>query len=151
MKKFLLLILLIPFMGFSQLDTTTVVVPIKEVAGIKIEGRYKVIREKEGKKEYKIMVYFTNTTDKEVFYKYSYASDDFGNAQLKGLSSYRFRLVGTKATKKVAGKKIKIIYPGTTTEAQFYYEKWYNENEVPEFEFSLSKETTLESDYTRYN
>lgn len=149
MKKLLLLLFMIPFLGFSQIDTTTVHVDIKEIAGIKIQGHYKIIREKEGKKEYEIYVTYENTTGKEVFYKYR-KFDDFGKVVLNGLSSYIFFLEAEKATKKVAGSKIRVIYPNKIIDAGIYFVKWYNADEVPEFAFTPSKHNTLENDYTRY-
>lgn len=149
MKKLLLLFMLIPVFGFSQIVMDQATVNIKNYSGIEIKGHYKLLREKEGKKEYKIWVTFKNITEKEIFYKYK-SYNHFANVSLVGLSSYTFKLEGEKAIKKVQKKNIRILYPGKEYEYQYHYEKWYNSNETPSFEFVANTDVVIENDYKRY-
>lgn len=149
MKKILLLLMLFPLLGFTQITIDDATVNIKNYSGIEIKGHYKLLREKDGKKEYKIWVTFKNSTDQDVFYKYK-NQNNFGTVTLEGLSSYTFNLEGDKATKKILNKKIRIVYPAKDYECKYSYEKWYNGNETPEFVFVANSDITIENDYKRY-
>jgi len=155
MKKTFLIVCL--FFGlqnylFAQMKINdSIIVPIKNYAGIEIKGVYKLVNEKKGKKEYQLKVYFENTTSKEIFYKRNGNYSSFINVNSKGSDGCPFNLFGTNAKKKIGKNKINIIYPAKLYEADSYCVKWYNENEVPEFEFKINSEITLENDYSRYN
>jgi len=122
-------------------------VPIKNYVGIEITGKYKLTREKPGKKEYEIHVVCKNTTDKEIFYKYSSPNDYFASVRVNGIGSMSLR--GDKVKKKVLKSKIIILYPGKEYE-DHYFVQWYNESEVPEFTYTVNTNVTLENDYDRY-
>ena len=146
MKK-LIYVLLLFISGIIYSQET---VFIKNYAGIDIYVTYELVREKEGKKEYKFYAHWINNTGKELFYKAGNRFDYFATVQTKGLGSHTFRLNGEKATKKVGKSKVFVIYPGKKYE-DVYYTKWFNANEVPEFEVKINSEYTIENDFSRYN
>lgn len=150
MKKIILIIaILVCLPGLAQMKVgDSTIVEIKEYAGVKIYGCYKLVREKEDKKEYKCSVWFENVTDNEIFYKKT--SFAFATVKLSGLSSYTYDLKVKEATKKLANKKIHIIYPKLKYNDTYYFVKWYDKNESPTFVFEPNKDIVLENDYSRY-
>lgn len=150
MKKIILIIaILVCLPGFAQMKVgDSTIVEIKEYGGIKIYGCYKLVREKEDKKEYKCLVWFENITEKEIFYKKSVFP--FATIQLSGLSSYTYDLKVKEATKKIGNKKIHIIYPKIKNNDLYHFIKWYDKNELPKFVFQPNKNVVLENDYSRY-
>jgi len=129
-------------------DKEMISVPIKNYVGVEITGKYKLTREKPGKKEYEIHVVWKNTTDKEIFYKVS-SLDYFGKVKVNGIGGAICSLTGDKVKQKILKSKIKILYPGKEYE-DVYFVQWYNESEVPGFTFEVNPDVTLENDYDRY-
>jgi hypothetical protein len=127
MKKLFFVLAMIPVLSFSQMKINdSVIVPLKNYAGIEINAVYKLVREKTGKKEYELKVYFKNTTGKEIFYKRTGSYAYFANVNSIGSDSCPFSLYGTKATKKIGKNKINIIYPNRLYDANISCVKWYN-------------------------
>lgn len=130
MKKIILLMLFIPFLGFSQLKVgDSVVIPIKESAGVEIYGVYKLTKIKSDKKEYDIKVYFKNNNDQNIIYKNDNDNNYFAKTSLKGLSSYSYEL----GYKNKVTKNVFVLEPKKQYEANYYYSKWYHENDIPAF------------------
>lgn len=149
MKKLLLFFFIIPFCSFAQLDTITKKVFIKNYAGIDIYGTYKLNNVKKNKKQYIINIEYINTTGKELFYK-EIKGVTAGTVKIKGDNVNWFSIMGDKSTKKIDRNEIRILYPN---KRYVYYDvkKWYNENEVPEFDIKINSGNTLENDYSKYN
>lgn len=141
MKKIITLSFILSFCNlFSQMKINdSIIVPIKESAGIKIIGVYKLLKIKNDKKEYQIHVYYKNTNDETIVYKNSTNNYYFAKCQLKGSEDYVFRLDKIKISENTF-----LLEPKKQYKCESYYEKWYNGNDIPEFtnidiEFNNSK------------
>jgi len=130
MKKIIIAFMLFFFCNaFAQMKINdSIIVPIKESAGVKIFGVYKLGRVMNEKKMYITSVYYQNTNNENIIVKTNSEKKYFAKTSLKGSSGYDFELREQQISNNTF-----LIAPKKIYAAKTYYFKWYNGNDIPEF------------------